>query len=136
VQRRIDLVMGRRYRHGARRGGRDPDGERYLQLLEKARGARAHARRSPTGARDRAEDVLPPLVARAWKRLDREMRQAERAEPGEPQDFLLHESRKLAKATRYARESVVPVFGKKAKALRRRDGGACRRSSASTRTAS
>lgn len=114
VQRRIDLVMGRRYRAAHAEVVAALDGERYLQLLDCLEDL---AQNPPftDPARDRAEDALPPLVRRAWNKLDRTMRHAERAAPGEAQDVLLHESRKLAKAARYAAESVEPVFGKQAK---------------------
>jgi CHAD domain-containing protein len=114
VQRRIDLLMARRYRTAHKGVVTELDGERYLRLLD-ALEALATAPPFDERARDRAEGALPLLVRKTWKRLDATMREAERAEAGEPQDLLLHEARKDAKAARYAAESVVPVFGKKAK---------------------
>jgi CHAD domain-containing protein len=114
VQRRIDLVLGRRCRSAHDEVVAVLDGDRYLELLERLESL-AQSPPFSDGARGCAKDVLPRLVQRAWTRLDRAMRAAERAEPSAAQDELLHASRKLAKAARYAAESVAPVFGKQAK---------------------
>jgi CHAD domain-containing protein len=114
VQRRVDLVMRQRYTSAHHEVVAVLDGERYLQLLDRL-DALTHTPPFTERAREPAEKVLPALVRHTWRRLDRAMRSAERAEPGATQDGLLHESRKLAKAARYAAESVTPVFGKPAK---------------------
>lgn len=114
VQRRIDLLLHRRYAAAHADVVDALDSDRYLRLLDRLD---ALVLDPPFSERARlpADDVLPALVQRAWNRLDRTMRQAERAQPGEEQDALLHRSRRLAKASRYAAESVSPVFGKPAK---------------------
>ena len=66
-------------------------------------------------ARERATEVLPRIVQRSWKRLDRAMKTAERTPHGAEQDELLHEARKDAKRARYVAEGVVPVFGEPAR---------------------
>lgn len=116
VQRRIDLVMDRRYRSAHDDVVATLDGDRYLRLLD-ALDDLVGAPPFDDRASGRARDVLPALVRKTWKRLDRTLREAERAEPGSAQDLLLHEARKDAKAARYAAESVVPVFGGDAKRL-------------------
>jgi len=58
-------------------------------------------------------DVLPPLVAKAWKRLDKDARALTFDGP----DAAWHETRIAAKQARYAAEASAPVFGKPAKQL-------------------
>jgi CHAD domain-containing protein len=52
-------------------------------------------------------DVVPPLLAEAWRRL---ARAAGRLEPDEP-DERWHRARIRAKRARYAAEAAVPVLG-------------------------
>ena len=54
-----------------------------------------------------AEEVLPPLVTKAWKRLARDVGRLEL--DGSDHDW--HETRIAAKKMRYATEALVPVFG-------------------------
>lgn len=58
-----------------------------------------------------ARDVVPKLVRKRWKRLDRAISRLDRhPAPGE-----LHAVRILAKRVRYATEAVAPAAGKQAK---------------------
>lgn len=114
VHARVDEVMGRRYREAHQAVVRELDGDRYLALLD-ALDSLVEAPPFLDGARGRAADVLPGLGRRTWKRLDRRLREAERAEPGHEQDLLLHEARKDAKRARYLGEAVTPVFGRPAR---------------------
>lgn len=57
-----------------------------------------------------AKKVLPPLVAKADKKVAKVLRKAHKA-TGEEHTELLHEVRKKAKASRYAAESLGGVFG-------------------------
>jgi CHAD domain-containing protein len=57
-----------------------------------------------------AVDVLVPRVARTWRRLRTEVRQA----GPDPSDAQLHRIRIRAKRCRYAAEAVVPVAGRPA----------------------
>jgi CHAD domain-containing protein len=87
---------------------------RYAELLDRLTVAAA----APVAADDadlsqRADDVLPALARRPWKRL----RRAVRALPEEPADGELHAVRILAKPTRYAAEAAAPVMGRQAKAF-------------------
>lgn len=66
-----------------------------------------------------AEDVLPILAGRPWRRL----RKAVRALPENPADEELHAVRILAKHTRYAAEAAAPVVGKRASAFARAVAG-------------
>jgi CHAD domain-containing protein len=87
---------------------------RYGELLDRLTVAAA----APVAAMDAdlgqdAQDVLPALVGRLWRRL----RKAVRALPETPADEELHAVRILAKHTRYAAEAAAPVMGKRASAF-------------------
>jgi CHAD domain-containing protein len=60
---------------------------------------------------ERADGVLPGLVAKPWRAL----RQEVDALGDEPEDAALHEVRKGAKQVRYATETVTPVVGRPAR---------------------
>lgn len=88
--------------------------ERYLVLVERL--VAAADRPETTAAADRScAQALPPLVAKAWRRLAREA-DALRLD-GLDDDW--HEVRKSAKAARYAAEAVTPALGKPARRLAR-----------------
>jgi len=114
VATRIDLVLEKRYRSAHDAVLVELEGERYLRLLDTLDALVTDPPLLPL-ARDRARDVLPNLVLRAWKRLNREMAAAEDATAAE-QDLLLHEARKDAKRARYAAEAVASLYGKPATA--------------------
>ena len=87
---------------------------RYGELLDRLVAAAA----APVAADDAdlgqaADEVLPVLVGRPWRRL----RKAVRALPDTPADEELHAVRILAKHTRYAAEAAAPVMGKRASAF-------------------
>jgi CHAD domain-containing protein len=67
-----------------------------------------------------AGDVLPAMVARAYRRLGRRMRGAQRATAGRARDAALHEARKAAKRARYAAEAVSPALGSEARRFAQR----------------
>lgn len=69
-------------------------------------------------ASEPARDVLPGLVAKAVRRVRRTHAQARAAEGAERLE-LLHETRKRAKAVRYAYEALAPTFGASAAAQAR-----------------
>lgn len=90
-------------------------GARYLALLD----ALVHAARAPLfriPADVPALDLLAPAVDRAWRRL----RKAERAAEREPTDDTLHRLRIRAKQARYAAESLTPLLGKQTARFARR----------------
>ena len=68
--------------------------------------------RKPATAR--AGKALPPLVARDYDRVRRIVDRANALPAGAEREELLHDARKAAKQTRYAGESVAPVFGEDA----------------------
>jgi CHAD domain-containing protein len=80
-------------------------GSRYLTLLDRLHDLLHDPPLTPDAAR-RARKALPPLVARAQRRVRKRIKRA-RGEPAR-----LHEARKAAKRARYAAEAVP---GKRAK---------------------
>ena len=89
---------------------------RYFRLLDDLD---AFVRDLPvTDEGDRpAHRVLPGLLRRDAKRVQRAVKHVRRAEPGEAHDAALHEVRKKAKRLRYAAELAVPVLRKPATKL-------------------
>jgi CHAD domain-containing protein len=83
--------------------------DKYAQLLEDLVAAAAAPALLP-GADRPAAEVMPPLVARPWRKL----RKAARKAGDDPSDHELHQIRIRAKRARYAAEAVEPVIGKPA----------------------
>jgi CHAD domain-containing protein len=88
-------------------GGMSSD--KYAQLLEDLVAAAAAPALLP-GADRPAAEVMPPLVAKPWKKLRKAVRKA----GDDPPDHDLHQIRIRAKRARYAAEAVEPVIGKAA----------------------
>jgi CHAD domain-containing protein len=86
------------------------DAPRYTALLDDLVAAAKAPAVLPEAA-GAAVDVAPPLVAKAWRRLRKEVQQAGRTPP----DAALHQIRIRAKRARYAAEAVQPVLGKPAR---------------------
>ena len=83
--------------------------ERYAVLLDDLVAAAAAPALLP-GADRPAAQVMPPLVAKPWKKLRKQVRKA----GDDPPDDQLHQIRIRAKRARYAAEAVEPVIGKPA----------------------
>ncbi|HEV2892839.1 MAG TPA: CHAD domain-containing protein, partial [Actinomycetota bacterium] len=83
--------------------------EKYVELLEDLVAAAAAPALLP-GADRPAAEVMPPLVAKPWKQLRKEVGNA----GDDPPDETLHQIRIRAKRARYAAEAVEPAFGKPA----------------------
>jgi CHAD domain-containing protein len=83
--------------------------EKYAVLLDDLVAAAAAPALLP-GADRPAAEVMPPLVAKPWRRLRKAVRQA----GDDPADDQLHQIRIRAKRARYAAEAVEPVIGKPA----------------------
>jgi len=64
-------------------------------------------------ANEACRDVLPPMVAKSFHRLERDVRLLHIDSPAEP----WHETRIAGKRARYAAELVAPVFGDPARRL-------------------
>ncbi|HEX6326660.1 MAG TPA: CYTH and CHAD domain-containing protein [Jiangellaceae bacterium] len=96
-----------------------------LEVLESARYLGLHealvaACASPVTTRNAerpGKEVLPPLVAKAWRKFAAEaeaLLAAESATPDGAPDTQWHQARIAAKRVRYAAEAVAPVLGKDA----------------------
>ena len=85
--------------------------DRYLGLLDSLVDAAAAPRLTPA-AEERCSDALPPLVLRAWHRLERDVQRLRKKGADEP----WHAARIRGKHTRYAVEALTPVFGAPARA--------------------
>ncbi|QWZ08783.1 CHAD domain-containing protein [Nocardioides panacis] len=68
-------------------------------------------------ARGRAEKVLRPLLRAEWSRFRKRTQRALTGTPGPEQDVRMHDARKSAKRARYVAESLVPLFGRRARRL-------------------
>ncbi|HEX2118643.1 MAG TPA: CYTH and CHAD domain-containing protein, partial [Acidimicrobiales bacterium] len=86
--------------------------DRYVALLDRLVAAAAQPPCRPS-AQAKAADVVPPLVAKPWRKLRRTV-DALGDDPA-PED--LHRVRIRAKRARYAAEAAAPVVGKKAAAF-------------------
>ena len=109
----------RRQKSDAReRAGRMLASDRYLDLHQSLVMAAATPPTTPAAERP-AGEALPPLVAKAWKRLETKVEAliADEACPGGAPDAEWHAARIAAKRARYAVEAVAPVLGKDAAAL-------------------
>ncbi len=94
------------------------DGTRYARLLADLEALVADPPWRPRAHRP-ARKVLPGRVEHAWTRLRRLARAAEKADDPAERAARLHEVRKAAKRTRYAAESLVPLYGHPARELAR-----------------
>jgi CHAD domain-containing protein len=83
--------------------------ERYAVLLDDLVAAAAAPALLP-GADRPAAQVMPPLVAKPWKRLRKQVGKA----GDDPPDDQLHQIRIRAKRARYAAEAAEPVIGQPA----------------------
>lgn len=86
--------------------------KRYAGLLDVLVAAAA-APPLTAAAAGRADDVLPPLACRGWRRLEK----AADAITSKTPDEQLHRTRILAKQARYASEACALAFGAPAKRL-------------------
>jgi len=85
---------------------------RYLALLDQLVAASQMAPLNEA-AEERAADIVPGFVAKAWRHLAKAVEQV--GDDGPPE--LLHEVRKKAKRCRYACEAAAGVCGKDARKL-------------------
>jgi CHAD domain-containing protein len=86
--------------------------ERHLALLDALVDAANHPQLAEA-AQAPAREALPPLFAKAWRKLAKEVKALTLDGPAEE----WHETRITAKRARYAAEALVPVFGSPAKGL-------------------
>ncbi|HZW29365.1 MAG TPA: CHAD domain-containing protein [Isosphaeraceae bacterium] len=84
-------------------------GERYRRILAALERASQHPPLTAE-ARVACRRALPPVAAKAWRRLKKAARELRRSDP----DELFHEVRKLAKRARYTAELIAPALGQPA----------------------
>lgn len=92
------------------------DSDRYVALLVDLVDGATHPRTADVADRPSA-DVLPRVLARSWRRLEKRVA-ASQQNPGDP--AALHRVRIAAKCTRYLVAAMAPMYGKPAAALERR----------------
>jgi CHAD domain-containing protein len=116
VMNRIDTELRDAECAGREQALRILDGERYFRLLD---ALDELVRSAPLTSKGdaAAREVLPRLLQRDARRLRRAVKEIVHAEGPQQHDAALHEARKKAKRMRYAAESVIPVFGRRAKKL-------------------
>jgi CHAD domain-containing protein len=114
VGRRVDDALKAAERAGREEAGRALDSQRYFRLLDALDGLVADPPLT-SKAYVAARDLVPGLLARDHKKLRGAVRDVERSRDAGARDLALHEARKKAKRLRYAAESAVPTFGKRAK---------------------
>lgn len=93
------------------------DSDRFLELSDALVGLLTAPPFNDFGAA-RAKGLLPERLEQVGRRTLKEWKQAEKLS-GDAQQEAWHETRKRAKAARYAWEAVVPVFGDRAVAAAR-----------------
>jgi len=116
VAKRIHTELTARRLAGLERALAALDSARYAELLD-ALDALATAPRFDDAAGRAARTVLPRLLERDLRRVRRRAETAQAASDPTQRDVALHETRKAAKRLRYAAESAVPVFGRRAAKL-------------------
>lgn len=109
VARRIETAMADRCETAREAVIEALDSDRYLALLAALDGFVDRPPASET-ARRPADEVLPGLLQRDWKRLRRRARDVAGTDVGD-RDHALHELRKAAKRMRYAAEMAAPALG-------------------------
>jgi CHAD domain-containing protein len=120
VAARIDGTLASEHQAGLEEGLAALSSERYYRLLDTLDTLLATPQWSDQ-ADDRADRRVPKLLRRDAKRLERAVDAIGRRD-GEEQsqldrDAALHEARKKAKRYRYAAESAIPAFGRRARDL-------------------
>lgn len=95
------------------------DGDRYLALLVAVDRLLADPPLTRYAARPVGR-VVPTVVKRHRRRIERHLRRAAGHEAGPERDVELHDARKAAKKLRYAVEAVAPVLGGPARRIGKR----------------
>lgn len=114
VKERMDLSFGAEYAEGRRAALDALDSPRCSRLLTDLEGL---AREPPMLASGglRATEVVPELLRRDTRRFTRATKLVVHEHDPAARDEALHEARKKAKRLRYLAESVIPVYGKRAR---------------------
>jgi len=116
VTSRIDASLATEHQAGLEAGTTALRSERYYRLLDRL-DAILESLPVAEDADRKAKKVIPRLLRRDAKRLERAVEAVDEADDPGTRDAALHEARKKSKRFRYAAESAVPAFGKPAKKL-------------------
>ena len=116
VRTRIDDELSSAYRTGREQALAALDGDRYFRMLDSLDELLESTPLS-SGADAPARKALPRLLHRDARRLRRAVERVAASADPRQHDAALHEARKKAKRLRYAAESAVPVFGRRAETL-------------------
>lgn len=115
VVNRITTELDEEHRSSHARLVAEIDAPRAVALMERLHAAAADFPTAPA-ADAPAGECLTPLVAKVCRRVDADAHRA-MTEKGNASLFWWHETRKKAKAARYAGEALVDAFGDDAKKL-------------------
>ncbi len=116
VADRVDAVLGSAYREAHTKVLEALDGERYFNLIDSLEALLGAAALSKVGTKP-ARKVLPDLVNRDVKRLQKAIEVARNNPAGTGDHPALHEARKDGKRLRYAAEAAALISPKKAAIL-------------------
>ncbi len=114
VRQRVDAHFTRVYAVAHRDVVKALDSTRYLTLLRELDALLAEPPLTHP-AFEAADQRLPKVVRRAWRRLDERLAEVDPLAPSHERDLLLHEARKDAKRARYVTEAVAPALGRHAR---------------------
>jgi CHAD domain-containing protein len=116
VARRIDIELAEKFQTARAQAQAALESDRYFRLLDRLEAFVASPPLAP-GAEKPARRILPRLLQRDWKRVQKRARAAAAAPDAGQRELALHEVRKAAKRLRYAAETARPVLGKRNKRL-------------------
>jgi CHAD domain-containing protein len=119
VATRIDDTLGAQHQMGVEEALEALRSERYYRLLDSLDDLITWAAWTYL-AEERASRVVPKLLRRDAKRLERAVSEIDETSDQQARDAALHEARKKSKRYRYAAESAIAAYGKPAKKLARR----------------
>jgi CHAD domain-containing protein len=119
VATRIDDTLGAQHQMGVEEALEALRSERYYRLLDSLDDLITWSAWTVL-AEEPAGRVVPKLLRRDAKRLERAVSEIDEADDPQAHDAALHEARKKSKRYRYAAESAIRAYGKPAKRLARR----------------
>jgi CHAD domain-containing protein len=119
VRARIDATVSADMEQARRTALAELDGQRYRALLDQLVEFAGEPALTPAAA-ERADRVVPALVAKAHRRVGRDLRHAHAATDPTAREEAFHAARKVAKRLRYAGEALTSAFGADARRLAER----------------
>jgi len=114
----LELSLGQLAEQGEQTITAALDSDRYLALQHLLDQLLDHPPLTPRADRS-AQIELPKAVAKAFRKLDRQLDVVTPLPAGPDRDAALHEVRKVGKRVRYMTDVVAPVIGPPARRLRR-----------------